>query len=283
MLPIEKENSRVATTKPLDELFTNVGQKFETDTVKHEGYRFDYPLRWLRDPSVTKAIGFRRMKFVSVEDKSFPFIVRFHIDYISEGKRKMWEEIELIQVDLSSSLQTALKNIEDKINSCYAKYADEYENTNSTLYVRIVYDKQNSQVSFQIYEDNPNKDEQIYTEFTAMSWYYLQRMLNQKVEPPLANIYSRYARDEPYLFKDVFDQDAVIVHASFSGAQNSFLCLANDFYEKPTKLYEPPSGSISDFQVWFTTDGRKRIIPLYHAFYLELSFIYNYYQTIKNI
>ncbi|EAX71193.1 hypothetical protein TVAG_577830 [Trichomonas vaginalis G3] len=193
----------------------------------------------------------------------------------------MWEEIELIQVDLSSSLQAALKNIEDKINSCYAKYADEYANTNSTLYVRIVYDKQNSQVSFQIYEDNPNKDEQIYTEFTAMSWYYLQRMLNQKVEPPLANIYSRYARDEPYLFKDVFDQDAVIVHASFSGAQNSFLCLANDFYEKPTKLYEPPSGSISDFQVWFTTDGRKRIIPLYHVFYLELSFIYNYYRTVK--
>ncbi|EAX89373.1 hypothetical protein TVAG_439930 [Trichomonas vaginalis G3] len=281
MLPIEKENSRVATTKPLDELFTNVGQKFETETVKHEGYRFDYPLRWLRDPSVTKAIGFRRMKFVSVEDKSFPFIVRFHIDYISEGKRKMWEEIELIQVDLSSSLQTALKNIEDKINSCYAKYADEYANTESTLYVRIVYDKQNSQVSFQIYEDNPKKDEQIYTEFTAMSWYYLQRMLNQKVELPLANIYSRYARDEPYLFKDVFDSDAIIVHASFSGAQNSFLCLANDFYEKPTKLYEPPSGSISDFQVWFTTDGRKRIIPLYHAFYLELSFIYNYYRTVK--
>ncbi|EAX86013.1 hypothetical protein TVAG_412770 [Trichomonas vaginalis G3] len=281
MLPIEKENSRVATTKLLDELFTNVGQKFETETVKHEGYRFDYPLRWLRDPSVTKAIGFRRMKFVSVEDKSFPFIVRFHIDYISEGKRKMWEEIELIQVDLSSSLQTALKNIEDKINSCYAKYADEYANTESTLYVRIVYDKQNSQVSFQIYENNPNKDEQIYTEFTAMSWYYLQRMLNQKVELPLANIYSRYARDEPYLFKDVFDQDAIIVHASFSGAQNSFLCLANDFYEKPTKLYEPPSGSISDFQVWFTTDGRKRIIPLYHVFYLELSFIYNYYRTVK--
>ncbi|EAX78462.1 hypothetical protein TVAG_155430 [Trichomonas vaginalis G3] len=281
MLSIEKENSRVATTKPLDELFTNVGQKFETETVKHEGYRFDYPLRWLRDPSVTKAIGFRRMKFVSVEDKSFPFIVRFHIDYISEGKRKMWEEIELIQVDLSSSLQTALKNIEDKINSCYAKYADEYANTESTLYVRIVYDKQNSQVSFQIYEDNPKKDEQIYTEFTAMSWYYLQRMLNQKVELPLANIYSRYARDEPYLFKDVFDSDAIIVHASFSGAQNSFLCLANDFYEKPTKLYEPPSGSISDFQVWFTTDGRKRIIPLYHAFYLELSFIYNYYRTVK--
>ncbi|EAY07256.1 hypothetical protein TVAG_240570 [Trichomonas vaginalis G3] len=281
MLSIEKENSRVATTKPLDELFTNVGQKFETETVKHEGYRFDYPLRWLRDPSVTKAIGFRRIKFVSVEDKSFPFIVRFHIDYISEGKRKMWEEIELIQVDLSSSLQTALKNIEDKINSCYAKYADEYANTESTLYVRIVYDKQNSQVSFQIYENNPNKDEQIYTEFTAMSWYYLQRMLNQKVELPLANIYSRYARDEPYLFKDVFDQDAVIVHASFSGAQNSFLCLANDFYEKPTKLYEPPSGSISDFQVWFTTDGRKRIIPLYHAFYLELGFIYNYYRTVK--
>ncbi|EAX76787.1 hypothetical protein TVAG_138720 [Trichomonas vaginalis G3] len=281
MLSIEKENSRVATTKPLDELFTNVGQKFETETVKHEGYRFDYPLRWLRDPSVTKAIGFRRMKFVSQVQTGFPFIVRFHIDYTSEGKRKMWEEIELIQVDLSSSLQAALKNIEDKINSCYAKYADEYANTNSTLYVRIVYDKQNSQVSFQIYEDNPNKDEQIYTEFTAMSWYYLQRMLNQKVEPPLANIYSRYARDEPYLFKDVFDQDAVIVHASFSGAQNSFLCLANDCYEKPTKLYEPPSGSISDFQVWFTTDGRKRIIPLYHAFYLELSFIYNYYRTVK--
>ncbi|EAX81306.1 hypothetical protein TVAG_370280 [Trichomonas vaginalis G3] len=231
MLPIEKENSRVATTKPLDELFTNVGQKVDIDNLKHEGYRFDYPLRWLRDPSVTKAIGFRRMKFVSQVQTGFPFIVRFHIDYTSEGQRKMWEEIELIQVDLSSSLQAALKNIEDKINSCYAKYADEYANTNSTLYVRIVYDKQNSQVSFQIYEDNPKKDEQIYTEFTAMSWYYLQRMLNQKVEPPLANIYSRYARDEPYLFKDVFDQDAVIVHASFSGAQNSFLCLANDFYE----------------------------------------------------
>ncbi|EAY07685.1 hypothetical protein TVAG_273690 [Trichomonas vaginalis G3] len=87
MLPIEKENSRVATTKPLDELFTNVGQKFETETVKHEGYRFDYPLRWLRDPSVTKAIGFRRMK---VHFRSHTWVshlrVAFEVRYYKQGK-----------------------------------------------------------------------------------------------------------------------------------------------------------------------------------------------------
>ncbi|EAX96571.1 hypothetical protein TVAG_041730 [Trichomonas vaginalis G3] len=101
MLPIEKENSRVATTKPLDELFTNVGQKFETDTVKHEGYRFDYPLRWLRDPSVTKAIGFRRIKFISEAIHGFPFTVGFEVRYYNKEKR-MYEKFEqgkLLQVN----------------------------------------------------------------------------------------------------------------------------------------------------------------------------------------
>ncbi|KAI5511804.1 hypothetical protein TVAGG3_0739860, partial [Trichomonas vaginalis G3] len=35
MLSIEKENSRVATTKPLDELFTNVGQKINDIYIEY--------------------------------------------------------------------------------------------------------------------------------------------------------------------------------------------------------------------------------------------------------
>ncbi|EAX67080.1 hypothetical protein TVAG_533770 [Trichomonas vaginalis G3] len=120
----------------------------------------------------------------------------------------------------------------------------------------------------------------ISTKYNNLAWYRFMRMLNQPAAYPVHPDF--YEVENPNgTYENVFDQDAIIVHASFSGAQNSFLCLANDFYEKPTKLYEPPSGSISDFQVWFTTDGRKRIIPLYHAFYLELSFIYNYYRTVK--
>ncbi|EAX95827.1 hypothetical protein TVAG_425790 [Trichomonas vaginalis G3] len=281
MLPIEKETSRVATTKPLDELFTNVGQKFETETVKHEGYRFDYPLRWLRDPSVTKAIGFRRMKFISEAIHGFPFTVGFEVRYYNKEKRtyEKFEQGKLLQVNLLVNLETTLQAFQEKINDIYLEYANQFNIDEGEYHLDIIYDRKNATVKINRIEDL-GENVYISTKYNNLAWYRFMRMLNQPAEYPVHPDF--YEVENPNgTYENVFDSDAIIVHASFSGAQNSFLCLANDFYEKPTKLYEPPSGSISDFQVWFTTDGRKRIVPLYHAFYLELSFIYNYYRTVK--
>ncbi|KAI5505516.1 hypothetical protein TVAGG3_0646160, partial [Trichomonas vaginalis G3] len=155
MLSIEKENSRVATTKPLDELFTNVGQKFETETVKHEGYRFDYPLRWLRDPSVTKAIGFRRMKFISEAIHGFPFTVGFEVRYYNKEKR-MYEKFEqgkLLQVSLLVNLETTLQAFQEKINDIYLEYANQYNIDEGEYHLDIIYDRKNATVKINRIED----------------------------------------------------------------------------------------------------------------------------------
>ncbi|EAX97161.1 hypothetical protein TVAG_116790 [Trichomonas vaginalis G3] len=180
MLPIEKENSRVATTKPLDELFTNVGQKFETDTVKHEGYRFDYPLRWLRDPSVTKAIGFRRMKFISEAIHGFPFTVGFEVRYYNKEKR-MYEKFEqgkLLQVSLLINLEITLQAFQEKINDIYIEYANQYNIDEGEYHLDIIYDRKNATVKINKIEDL-GENVYISTKYNNLAWYRFMRMLNQ--------------------------------------------------------------------------------------------------------
>ncbi|EAY05520.1 hypothetical protein TVAG_081120 [Trichomonas vaginalis G3] len=238
MLSIEKENSRVATTKPLDELFTNVGQKFETETVKHEGYRFDYPLRWLRDPSVTKAIGFRRMKFISEAIHGFPFTVAFEVRYYNKEKRtyEKFEQGKLLQVNLLVNLETTLQAFQEKINDIYLEYAKQYNIDEGEYHLDIIYDRKNATVKINRIEDL-GEDVYISTKYNNLAWYRFLRMLNQPAEYPVHPDF--YEVENPNgTYENVFDSNAIIVHASFSGAQKLFFMLWQmTFYEKTFKAF----------------------------------------------
>ena len=76
-------------------------------------------------------------------------------------------------------------------------------------------------------------------------------------------------------FKNVWDREVLQVHASFSDNNRNFIGLNGDFYEKPSVLYEPPTNS-SNFGVWFTTDGHRRLLLRYCRFFIGLCFIRNY-------
>ncbi|EAY20303.1 hypothetical protein TVAG_192790 [Trichomonas vaginalis G3] len=274
MLPIEKENSRVATTKPLDELYTNTYQKTDVDLVQAEGYRFEYPLRWMRDPSVTKAVGFRRIKFLR-QTQNFGFVVKFNVTI--SGSTNSYTR--MISLDTSGSLEKTLIDFESNLNNLYRQMVSIKKDLNEgTYYAQVTYDRKTGHVDFIRVENNTSAGS-LTTQFETYSWALFLIMLNQNVTS-IPDRFNFQNYDLEQKFDNVFDPENTIVHATFSGAKNSFLAMANDFYEKPTKFYEPPSGSISDFQIWFTTNGTKRVVPLYYNFYLELSFIYNYYKSL---
>ena len=75
-----------------------------------------------------------------------------------------------------------------------------------------------------------------------------------------------------YSFNNVWNRDLLYVHTSFSNSQRHYLCLSNEFWDKPSKLFFDNIHG-NEFYLYFTTDGTNRIIPWYANKLLELSFI----------
>ena len=61
MLTEKQLNSR-ASILPVEDIFTDADVNPYTDYDERRGYTFDYPARWINDPSVLKRIGIRRLE-----------------------------------------------------------------------------------------------------------------------------------------------------------------------------------------------------------------------------
>ena len=71
---------------------------------------------------------------------------------------------------------------------------------------------------------------------------------------------------------NVWNRTPLYVHASFSDSKNHYVCMTNDYWEKPSKLFYDNVHGL-EFTIYFTTDGVNKIIPYYANKLLELSFI----------
>ena len=71
---------------------------------------------------------------------------------------------------------------------------------------------------------------------------------------------------------NVWSREPLYVHASFSSSKKHYLCRTGDFWFKPSKYYYDNITS-NEFEVFFTTDGNKRIIPYDAVKIIELCFI----------
>ena len=80
-------------------------------------------------------------------------------------------------------------------------------------------------------------------------------------------------------FNNVWDRVSLQFHASFSNNKRNFIGLNNDFYTSPSIFYDAPTNA-SDFWVKFTTDGRNQILPRYCRFYIGISFVRNYKNSL---
>ena len=61
MIVSENKLSSTATRDAFDEIYTNYDLSVNETYLAENGYPFDYPTRWLNDPSMNKRIAIRRL------------------------------------------------------------------------------------------------------------------------------------------------------------------------------------------------------------------------------
>ena len=71
---------------------------------------------------------------------------------------------------------------------------------------------------------------------------------------------------------NVWGRHKLYVHSSFSNSHKKYLCLTNDFWDTPNKIYKDNVHGV-DCNIWFTTDGIHRIFPVTGNILIELSFV----------
>jgi hypothetical protein len=76
-------------------------------------------------------------------------------------------------------------------------------------------------------------------------------------------------------FHNVWNRDSFYCHASFSDSPKQIIGINHDFWYSPSVFYEHSDNS-NDFNVYFTTDTVHRILPRNGVMLIQLSYIFNY-------
>ena len=89
---------------------------------------------------------------------------------------------------------------------------------------------------------------------------------------PIQQLPQGYTPTDSIILYNVWNRTPLYLHASFSNSKNHYLCLSEEHWERPGKLYTDNTYG-SEFTVYYTTDGTHKIIPLYAHKIIELSFV----------
>ena len=281
----EKQFNTKATTDAFDEIYTSFDLSQQEEYLAENGYPFDYPTRWLNDPSMNKRVAIRRLD-VTPSSHSFTLRVRAWInesltdtdgdtqtpEYITSGPFT----IDVTEYDNLIKVLNAMTN-----QFCYPQniveeggLQYEYDNRTNILRLKFLNSKLEA-VPFKILSntDDPN-DRVELTDFL--------KFLNQKVFLDEARgTYNDEAyntcmqKTEEKIFKDVWNRDRIHFHATFSTSRRKFIGKRGDFYQTLSLLYPPPTNE-STFYIRFTSNGIKNILLRYCEFDVQLCFIVNY-------
>ena len=285
MIQSEKQLSTKATMDAFDEIYTNFDLSVDETYTAQQGVPFDYPTRWLNDPSMNKRIAIRRLD-ITPSSHTFRLRVRAHVN----------ETYHVTTTDVLGDPQT-----EEKTMEWYEKSIDvtitEYDNLNKVLDYIVrssAYDLGDEHLSGMLEYSYSNSDNILVfaflnskaeeTEFQLLSTteadivelYEFLRFLNQ---PLNAESYAMCQAPTQYKrFTEVWNRDRMHFHASFSTSRRKFIGKRGDFYHNLTLLYPPPTNE-SSFYIRFTSNGMKNILLRYCEFDIQLCFIVNYKKT----
>ena len=281
MFDSQNNLSKRSSTKAVEEIFTDNdvernGSDLSPSYTKDVGFSFDYPMRWLNDPSEMKAIGLRRCKVIPTSH-----VIRIWYAYsytTSTG--------QVVNGGTEIQLSITPENSFDEIIATFITQANDYMNKkhpNAQITLAYEFDYRTCVFSLILSKGSASTAETISFHFVnsdktdKMNLEFFLKFLNQ--ERTDENIAILTTATERMTFENVWDRKSIVFHASFSDARRGYIGLNGDSFDRPSKFYDPPTNG-SNFQIRFTTDGVHNILPRYCHFIIELSFIYNYKNSL---
>ena len=261
MLQSEKQFNTKATTESFDEIYTNFDVSVKEEYLASLGYPFDYPTKWLNDPSMNKRIAIRRLD-VTPSSHSFTLTVRA----ISNDGETMLNYSETATIDVS--YQDSLIKVLNHICNTFT-----YDLNGHKCGLKYEYDVDNNELSF--YFENSKGDMCNFTiagtdEEIADFLHFLNQPVNIETKGIL-NLGNKTIKT----FQEVWSRDRLHFHASFSTSRRKFIGKRGDFYQNLSLLYPSPTNE-STFYIRFSSNGVKNILIRYCEFDIQLCFIVNY-------
>jgi hypothetical protein len=238
----------------------------------HEGWKFDYPIQWLRDQSAKKAVGLRRL-----EVKPMGFNFRFSIDIQqSTGFHTFSTEIEV-------EINATIPQILDSINTWLGKLtsADGIPAGWGAFALNYEYNRVTEELDYGIWQFSSTEGDtphQFYFKMTVKAgveaWC---KLLNQTFD---ISSYLGGSSQRIYL-KNVWNRnsDNYYWHATFSNSPHNYIALNGERWAKPNLIY-PYNSCDNSFIIWCTRDGKTKAVPIYGTIIIQLCFIVNYKNSI---
>ena len=273
----EKQLTVRATKRPVEYNYTNADIHHQ-DTTPADGYQFEYPVNWTADQSTNKVIGIRRIVY---KPTSLDIMFSIHIDgktislpaYVFTDQNTFEECINRITVDINEELSQ-----QSIAYTCITRY-----DKNTGDFDLFFEDAQHNQIMFRLdfnwgYDEMYDGSDEKYKEEKYI--HYKSEFLKLFNHIPSKNNIdyiwdfskNTYAHLE---FSTVWNRDSFYCHASFSDSPKQIIGINNDFWPTPSVFYAPGDNS-NDFNVYFTTDTVHRILPRNGVMLIQLSYIYNY-------
>lgn len=250
----EKKLTATSTYDAFDEIYTNFDISVNETYSAANGYPFDYPTRWLNDPSMNKRKAIRRLDATPTSHNFLLSIAAKVDDTLDKGNDAPLEEYfeKSIIIDI-----TEYDNLIKVMNYICSQFT--YNNDFSSGALMYTYS---------------NKTNQLKLQFTnsALSTCEFQFINGAKEFLEFLNQETETKKKE---FNEVWNRDRLHFHASFSTSRRKFIGKRGDFYQNLSLLYLPPTNE-STFYIRFTSNGIKNILLRYCKFDVQLCFIVNY-------
>lgn len=286
MIQSEKQLNTKATMDAFDEIYTNFDFSTDGNTYDaQQGYPFDYPTRWLNDPSMNKRIAIRRLD-VTPSTHSFRIRIRAEV-------KETYHETYTDALDQTQTLERNMEWYENTVDVTVT----EHDNLNKVLDfitrsfeyelgdekkkggLDYDYDNRTNQLVFKFYNSKLEKVNFHILSLTnepddLLELYDFLKFLNQSDEDDDA--YDMCTTISTVkTFNEVWNRDRLHFHASFSTSRRKFIGKRGDFYQTLTLLYPPPTNE-SSFYIRFTSNGMKNILLRHCEFDVQLCYIVNY-------
>ena len=301
----EQQLTRRATRRPYEYNYTNA-DIHQTNVQPSDGYQFEYPVNWTGDPSTNKVIGLRRISYKPTSvNLTFTLKVKLTnavpavVDPDSGSETSPAVPATYLTVPISAvytsenTFEEALAEITTTVNKAIV------DGSVSNIRPNIAYYKDDGRfiIRFENTAYVPGAGDPVYSfelKFTsgldslynpahADDWQHLDltyykreflKLFNQQITKSSIDALHNFNGVE-LGYDNVWNRDTFYCHASFSDSPRKIIGINKDFWPTPSVFYEYSDNS-NDFNIYFTTDTVKRILPRHGVLLIQISYIFNY-------